>query len=232
MSPITKLIRFFTAWAWVQERIALDASVKFAELHSKPGEMELWVESHPGFAQAVAQGLAAMVARAPNYVEMQFHPPAAKTKQGWEYVSVNVVKHNGETPHQLRLRAESERDAAILEVKVLKAELCELNEFTHQLERDIEESKDITIRSALDWATEDIEVKRIAKPYIGDFDRPNEAGIGFRGTVAVVNALVDKLNQWRSLAGELMKAYSGSVADIAEKSELLDKFKELDKPQL
>ena len=51
-----------------------------------------------------------------------------------------------------------------------------------------------------DWAEDDTEVKQLAAPWIGDFDGPrpeNERGLGFRGAVDVVTALVQKLAELR-----------------------------------
>jgi hypothetical protein len=77
------------------------------ELHMKPGECEVTMNVDPAVLQRVAQCFAEMVASSPNYTEMKFEMRDPKP-DAFEWITVLVQKGNGQTPHQLRQKAESE----------------------------------------------------------------------------------------------------------------------------
>lgn len=106
-------------------------------------------------------------------------------------------------------------------------------------------AKDATIKTmCADWADDDTRVKKLAAPYIGDFDAarsPEERGLGFRGVVDVTEALVAnleandaeiaRLKQWQTNACEAFNEKDEKLAvkdqRIAAMTALLDELPHL-----
>lgn len=83
--------------------------------------------------------------------------------------------------------------------------------------------KDATIKTlCADWADDDTTVKKLAAPYIGDFDdarSPEERGLGFRGVIEVTEAVVAKLAEREAevvAAKELIKMLTNSIHELRE----------------
>lgn len=112
------LIRRITRWAWQPEAEAYEGMLKLKELHVKDGGMEMQFEQSPELAQWIGTCFASMVVKSENYTEMQFQvSPKWKGERKW--ITVTVQKHEGKTPHMLRVEADA-RSAS------LKKEVCEL----------------------------------------------------------------------------------------------------------
>lgn len=91
------------------------------ELHAVPGSMEAHIKMNPGLSEMIGMCFASIVAKSPNYTEMTYKPRhGGACVDGQEvFYTVTVQKVEGLTPHQLRLRAEQERDH-------IRGELAEL----------------------------------------------------------------------------------------------------------
>jgi hypothetical protein len=101
-------IRELTAWAWAREIAITEGCAVIEKINSGSGGWDLEIKTNPDLGKAFGQALANMVCSAPNYMEMQFL--VNDPKDPFKYVTVLVQKHPGETPHQMRQRAEKERD--------------------------------------------------------------------------------------------------------------------------
>lgn len=99
-----------TRWAWRDEIGIVDGISRLKTLSMDQEKMEAEIETSHGLAVYIGTILAYEANKAPNYVEMQFKPPVVKFKDKWHYITVTIQKHNGKTPHQMRVQAEQERD--------------------------------------------------------------------------------------------------------------------------
>jgi hypothetical protein len=115
---LTKAVRKATRWAWQKEIDICDGIAEVEEMHATPGHMEMVLSESPARSHYIAACFASIVAKAPNYVEMNFKPSAAHLrdedigKPGYDMVTVCVQKVTGKTPHQLRMEAERKAEEA------------------------------------------------------------------------------------------------------------------------
>jgi len=126
--------------------------------------------------------------------------------------------------HQLRHKEER-----ISELTDALQKQCDL--IQHRDKR-VTELETINKLHCKDWADEDTEVKKLAAPYIGDFDGPRppqERGLGFRGVVEVTEALCKRIAELTESNGNLFKIKQATVVKngalttrIAEMAKLLD----------
>lgn len=100
-----RLVRWATSWAWREEIALKEGLVQLEELHAKPGGLELAIRHKPEMAQYIAQCFAELVAKSPNYTQMDFDL-VAKREDGYQWLTVLIQKGSGKTPHALRLEAE------------------------------------------------------------------------------------------------------------------------------
>lgn len=121
MNYILKFVRWATAWAWKKERQLVDGLVQFESMSSDPKSFEARAIMNPHYAQAMAHSFAELAFNAPNYVEMQFQPKAVKHRDKWMMITVTVQKHDGKTPHQLRLEADAKVEELTKKLNELEA---------------------------------------------------------------------------------------------------------------
>lgn len=129
---LKKLTRKLSRWAWSEELLQKEGDNFLKELHVKPGGMEAHIEFNPEVAQWIGKCLAYIVMKSPNYTEMQYQACGRNTEFNGEWVgpiTVTVQKQWGRTPHQLRVKAELQRDelASALEELVGEADLGEVD---------------------------------------------------------------------------------------------------------
>lgn len=113
---LTKLVRWASRWAWQKEIKFMDTSVELEYMTMDEKSFEAKAIMNPGLAQMMAHAFAEQAFNTPNYVEMQFQPRAVKHRDKWIMVTVTVQKHDGKTPHELRM--EAERRVAVLQVEL------------------------------------------------------------------------------------------------------------------
>ena len=154
MKKILKnLTRRLSRWAWSEELDQKEGENFLKELHVKPGGMEAYIEFKPEVAQWVGKCLAYIVMKSPNYTEMQYEACGRNTEFNGEWVgpiTVTVQKQWGRTPHQLRVKAELQRDE-------LAKCLDELVEFARREYQSISEVKSDDCEQTAQWLNELIE---------------------------------------------------------------------------
>jgi hypothetical protein len=82
--------------------------LKIQELSATEGAIEATLKTSPGMGLFMAQAMAAVLADAPNYVEMQFKPGLCQWNAKWHLITVTVQRQEGLTPHEARKKAEQE----------------------------------------------------------------------------------------------------------------------------
>lgn len=118
-SLLKRIVRELTAWAWQHELNCTDSMVKLRSMSMDEQGLDMTIQQQPELAQYVGKCFAAMVFDSPNYTEMYFDINS-KFRDKYQGITVHVQKVNGQTPHQLRLKAEQERDALRRELNKLK----------------------------------------------------------------------------------------------------------------
>jgi hypothetical protein len=129
-TALKNLTRRLSRWAWSEELDQKEGENFLKELYVKPGGMEAYIEFKPEVAQWIGKCLAYVVMKSPNYTEMQYQARGSETEFKGEWVgpiTVTVRKELGQTPNQLRVEAEKQRDELIsaLEDLVGEADLGE-----------------------------------------------------------------------------------------------------------
>jgi hypothetical protein len=109
-----RFIRFISKWAWRQELETINGIVRINELSVVPGKMAMHIEQNPAIARWVAQCFASLLLGSPNYTELKFRTRKPDT---FDWIVVTVRRDSGQTPHELRIKAECERDKLLAELK-------------------------------------------------------------------------------------------------------------------
>lgn len=109
-TKIKSLARWLSKWAWRQEIETCEniATLRGMSADMDTGKMELRIQQDPAIAQWVCACFAEMIAKSPNYTEMQFTLDSTRGK--FERMFVLIQKHNGKSPHQLRQQAQADRE--------------------------------------------------------------------------------------------------------------------------
>lgn len=83
-----------------------DALIKLKEIHATASDASLTLEVPFDIQIEVARSFCSLLENCPNYREVQFTLPVSK-EHPYEHITLHAIKHNGKTPHQLRLEAEA-----------------------------------------------------------------------------------------------------------------------------
>lgn len=104
---IRPAVRYCTGWAWYEEVNFLASSVHLKELHATPGAINAEIELEPERAVWMAQCLASLVKKSPNYTEIQFEVEADRGTANPQRIIVLIQKLIGKSPHDLKREAET-----------------------------------------------------------------------------------------------------------------------------
>lgn len=99
----------------------MNMSVELESMTMDAKSFEAKAIMNPGLAQMMAHAFAEQAFTVPNYVEMQFQPKAVKHRDKWTMITVTVQKHDGKTPHQLRLEADAKVEELTKKLNELEA---------------------------------------------------------------------------------------------------------------